>query len=60
VDIHVTTTRHAEFRKYETPGAKQQLVEIMGYMSFYQKRLHDFLTKKEYITVKLTSRVQCQ
>jgi len=32
----------------------------MGYIFFYQKRTYVFFTKKEYITVLLTSTVQRQ
>jgi len=34
VGIHVNTIRHTEYRKYEKPDHKWQLVDIMGYISF--------------------------
>jgi len=57
----VTTFRHTEFRKYEKPGSKQKLVDIMSYVSFFTKNVFTYLfTKKEYITAQLASTLQRQ
>ena len=43
--IHVIIIRHTEFRKYEKPGPKQQLVDIMddGSHNFFTKNVYTFL-----------------
>ena len=41
MSIHVTTIRHTEFRKYEKPGPKQQLLDIIWqHIFFYEKRIY--------------------
>ena len=59
---HVTSIKHIEFRKYKKSGLKQQLVDIMGYISYlFTKNVDRYLfTKKECITVQLISTVQKQ
>jgi len=39
VGIHVTTIRHTEFHKYENPVPKEQLLDILCYIFFYQRHI---------------------
>ena len=55
-----TLIRHTEFCKEARPGSKWQLLRIMSSIPF-SKNLYTYLfTKKEYITVLLTSTIQRQ
>jgi len=48
VGIHVTNIRHSEFRKYEKPGLKQEVVDIMGYISFSPKAYAGIVLPRRY------------
>jgi len=49
VGIHVTTMRHTEFRKYKKNWIKEQLVDIMGYICFFTKKVYMRILSKEEI-----------
>jgi len=44
----VTNIRHSEFRKYEKPGLKQEVVDIMGYISFSPKAYAGIVLPRRY------------
>jgi len=58
----VTTIRQTEFRKHEKPRPKQQLVDIMGYISFFPKTCIAYVSYYQkrtlYVTVQLTKTVR--
>jgi len=67
VGIHVTTIRHIEFRKYAKRGFKIATGGHYGLHTFCSKNVYTYLftfsylfTKKEYITVQLTTKEQSQ
>jgi len=57
INRHLTTIRHTELRKYEKPGLRQQLVDIMGYLSFLPTMYTRIFSQRE-ITFLYSSQVE--